>query len=91
MKTEALSRATFKQKEIDNIPKGAKILTKDVSVTVEEIENGFLVCKNTEVKYEHEKRTDWSYINKKFFSKTNPLEIDMASLEDKTLADNFTG
>ena len=48
---EALTRATFKQKEVDNIPKGAKILSKDVSITVEEIENGFLVSKFTELRY----------------------------------------
>lgn len=87
---EALTRATFKQKEVDNIPKGAKILSKDVSITVEEIENGFLVSKSTEVKYEHEKRTDWSYITKKFYAKENPLEIDMEGLDDKTLASNFS-
>lgn len=86
---EALSRATFKQKEIDNIPKGAKILSKDVSITVEEIENGFLVSKSSEVKYEYEKRTDYCYYTKKFFAKENPLDIDLSKIEDKSLADNF--
>ena len=86
---EALTRATFKQKEIDNIPKGAKILSKDVSVTVEEIENGFLVSKSTEVKYEYDKRTDYSYHTKKYFAKDNPLELDMEKISDKSLADNF--
>lgn len=82
---EALSRATFKQKEVDNIPKEAKILSKDVSVTVEEIENGYLVSKSTEVKYEYEKRTDYSYNTKKYYSKENPLDInlDNLSLADK--------
>ena len=89
MATEALTRATFKQKEVDNIPKGAKILSKDVSITVEEIENGFLICKSTEVKYEYDKRTDYSYNTKKYFSLENPLDIDMSKIEDKTLADNF--
>ena len=51
MKKEALTRATFKQKEVDSMPNGAKILSKDVSITIEEIENGFLVCKSTEIKY----------------------------------------
>lgn len=82
---EKLTRATFKQKEVDNIPSGAKILSKDVSVTVEEIENGFLISKTTEVKYTFDKRTDYSYNTKKFFSKENPLEIDLdgISLADK--------
>ena len=82
---EALTRATFKQKEVNNLPKGAKILSKDVYVTVEEIENGYLVCKSTEVKYEYEKRTDYSYNTKKYYSKENPLDInlDNLSLADK--------
>ena len=82
---EALTRATFKQKEVDSLPKGAKILSKDVSVTVEEIENGYLVCKSTEVKYEYEKRTNYSYNTKKYYSKENPLDInlDNLSLADK--------
>lgn len=87
---EALRRATFKQKEVDNIPKGAKILSKDVSITVEEIENGFLVSKSTEVKYEYDKTTNYSYMTKKFYAKENPLEIDMEGLDDKTLASNFS-
>ena len=82
---EKLSRATFKQKEVNNIPKGAKILSKDVSVTVEEIENGYLVSKSTEVKYEYEKKTDYSYNTKKYYSKENPLDINLniLSLADK--------
>lgn len=82
---EKLSRATFKQKEVNNIPKGVKILSKDVSVTVEEIENGYLVSKSTEVKYEYEKKTDYSYNTKKYYSKENPLDInlDNLSLADK--------
>lgn len=82
---EALTRATFKQKEVDSLPKGAKILSKDVSVTVEEIENGYLVCKSTEVKYEYEKRTNYLYNTKKYYSKENPLDInlDNLSLADK--------
>lgn len=86
---EALTRATFKQKEVDSIPSGAKILSKDVSVTVEEIENGFLVSKSTEVKYENDKRTDYSYNTKKFFSKDNPLELDMDKFSDESFVENF--
>lgn len=86
---EALTKASFKSKEVDTIPKGAKILSKDVSITVEEIENGFLIIKSTEIKYQYDKRTDWSYHTKKYFSKENPLEIDMEKISEKSLADNF--
>ena len=88
---EALTRATFKQKEVDNIPKDAKILSKDVSITVEEIENGFLICKTTDIKKQKKDKdyTDYSYVTKKYFAKENPLKIDMEKISDKTLADNF--
>lgn len=86
---EALTKASFKSKEVDTIPKGAKILSKDVSITVEEIENGFLIIKSTEIKYQYDKRNDWSYHTKKYFSKENPLEIDMEKISEKSLADNF--
>lgn len=86
---EALTRASFKQKEVNNIPKGSKILSKDISISVEEIENGFLVSKNIEVKYEKDKRTEYSYHTKKYFSKENPLDIDLEKFSEKSLADNF--
>lgn len=86
---EELTRASFKSKEVDTIPEGAKILAKDTTLSVEEIENGFLICKSTEKKYQYDGRTDYSYHTKKWFSKDNPLEIDMAAMEEKSLADNF--
>ena len=86
---EELTRATFKQKEVDTLPKGAKILSKDVSVTVEEIENGFLVSKSTEVKYQYDGRTDYSYNTKKYYSETNPLEIDMEKFNTESFVDDF--
>jgi hypothetical protein len=82
---EELSRATFREKEVDKMPKGAKILSREISVTVEEIENGFLVSKTTDTKYETSKGHDYSYITRKYFSKTNPLtmKLDNTPLADK--------
>lgn len=82
-----LTRATFKSKEVDNIPAKAKILSKDVSLSVEEIENGYLITKNTELKYQFDGRTDYSYNSKKWFSEDNPLELDKSKLKNKSLAD----
>jgi len=86
---EKLSRATFKKKEIDSVPAKAKILSKDVTITVEEIENGFLVIKSTEVKYQAGDRTDYTYFTKKYYSKKNPLNIDMDAIGEKNLEDKF--
>jgi len=84
-----LERATFKKKEEDTIPKGAKILNKSVSLSVEEIENGYIITKTSDIKYKSGDSTDYSYTNKKWFAKENPLEIDMDEVESKALADNF--
>lgn len=87
-----LTRATFKKKEIDTIPVGAKILSKDVTINVEEIENGYLLCKCIEIKYEYDKRTDYSYTTKKWFSTENPISINMDSIVDNNsdeLIDKF--
>lgn len=80
------------KREAPRMPKGARILSKNVRVEVEEIENGFLLTKCYDIKYEYtsgtekEVRTDYLYFNKKWFSKTDPLEV---KLDDKTLADSF--
>lgn len=74
------------------IPKGAKILGKDVSTGVEEIENGFIITKRTEIKFSYKppdssERIEYSCQTKKWFSKEDPLTINIS---DKNLADAFT-
>lgn len=52
-------------------------------VRVEEINNGFLIIKNTEGK---NTKGEYEYKEEKWFSETNPLEINT---ENKSLADLF--
>lgn len=84
------SSMTKKSKEAPKtLPKGSKILSKSTRITVEEIENGFLMTKNFEIKYEYPRgdgtmSTDWTYYDKKWYTKDDPLEIT-----DKSLADAF--
>jgi hypothetical protein len=70
------------------IPEGAEILNTTTSVDVEEIENGFIICKRVETKYmaPGKEYSDWNTETKKYYSKENPLSI---SVEDKELADMF--
>lgn len=81
------------KRETPRMPKGAKILSKSTRVEVEEIENGFLLTKCYDIKYEYtsgtekETRTDYLYFSKKWYSKTDPLEI---KLDEKSLADEFS-
>lgn len=72
----------------DKIPKGAEILNTEHSVDIEEIENGFLICKRTTTKYmaPGKEYSDYAYNTKKWYSEDNPLSIDT---EDKELADMF--
>ena len=75
----------FESKERTSLPAGATIIKKDVRTTVEEIENGFILKKNFDIKYTLGKNTDYLYYTKKVFSKENPIQIK----EDKMLADYF--
>jgi hypothetical protein len=73
-------------REGKGVPEGADILSKDTNIRVEKIENGYIISKNIEYKYQLDDRTDWAYVEKKYFSKTDPLEI---KLNGKGLADDF--
>lgn len=79
-------------KEEKSLPEGAKVLSKETSTKVEEIENGYLICKNIEYRYEtgtgNNRRTDWLSITKRWYSKEDPLEIKI-NTKDKALADSF--
>lgn len=85
MATE-LRSASFQARSNRKLPKGAKVIDKTTRIEVEEIENGFITSKSTDVKFEIQGSTDYMYITKKYFSKENPLNID---LDEKSLADNF--
>lgn len=69
-------------------PKGAIILEKNTSTSTEEIENGFLITKSVDGRYKTKKDGDsnWFNYSKKWYSKTDPLTID---IDDKSLADAF--
>jgi len=78
-------------------PKGAKIISQNVSTTSEPIENGWLVTKSYDGKYKlptDKESSDGcidcgaSYFNysQKWFSKTDPLTV---TVNDKELADVF--
>jgi len=88
---EALKKASFKEKDKNELPKGAKVINKETSIRVEEIENGFLLTKSIEIKYKMSDRdyNDYYHSDKKYFSKENPLEVDLEKVGEKSLADNF--
>lgn len=87
---EGKKRLSIESKATFSLPEGATILKKDVDMTVEEIENGYIIIKRFEIKYQIAGGdTDWQYFTKKWFTKDNPVEIDESVAEDIDLADKF--
>lgn len=86
-----LKNASFTGKSKDTLPAGAKVIKQTTNVEVEEIENGFLVTKRTEYEYQMKDKgyTDWKTIYKKYYSKTNPLTIDLDDIGKESIADKF--
>lgn len=69
------------------VPPGATIISKSVNTTTEEIENGFLITKSYDIKYQNKKGdSEYAYYTKKWYSKEDPLEI---KLKDTSLAEEF--
>lgn len=79
---------SYNGKETNRLPKGAKIMKKDYNIRVEEIENGFIICKSYNVEYTLGDNKEYSYFEKKWFSEENPLDVSLDE-EDKYLADEF--
>lgn len=78
---ETSKKVSVKYKEpIPKLPKGSVLLSKSLSTTIEEIENGYLICKTTEFNYQKPDRdySDWKSFTQKYYSQTNPIKVDKA-------------
>ncbi len=87
---ETTIRKTTKKKEDRVIPSDAEIISREVDVTTEEIENGFLITKRVESRWKSKGSKD-DYGNyhtdvKKWYSKLDPLTI---KTKDVALAEAF--
>lgn len=67
---------TINKEENKSIPKGATILSEEERIVIEEIENGYLVRKTVEYRYQAKDKDypDYLSINKTWYTKTNPVE-----------------
>ena len=81
-----LTYASFEAKNTLDIPEGAKITNRKYSLSVEEIENGFLTRKSWDIKYVIDGDERYAYYTQKFFTKTNPMKFDF---KEKSLADSL--
>lgn len=86
---DSIKSATLEPKKTFKLPEGAEIVKKEVRITVEEIENGFLLRKFYDIKWktgdDEDSRTDYDYFTKVWFSKENPITYK----EPKNLADKL--
>lgn len=80
-----------------SLPTGAVVESKETSIRIEEIDNGFISIKSTSYKYSMPGKdySDWKTIESKVFSEDNPLKnIQIKPSGDKevdsSLADIFT-
>jgi len=80
-----VENVSYQGKDKTKLPEGAVVLKKSVNVTVEEIENGYVVKKSCDIKYQLGEQTDYLYYTKKVYAKENPIKIK----EDKMLAEYF--
>jgi len=85
---DCIKSARLDQKKTFELPQGATITKKDVSVVVEEIENGFLIRKTYDIKWTtSEGNSNYEYFTKTWHSAKNPITIDMP--KEKTLAEKL--
>jgi len=88
--SDAITSAEFESKREFNLPEGATIIKKSSSISVEEIENGFILRKSYDIQWaslESPTDTKYEYFTKKWYSKENPIQITMP--KEKSLADKL--
>lgn len=84
-----LKTASFEGKDTFKMPPKESIIKKSFNLTIEEIENGFILRKSYDIKYKDESgETQYEYFTKKWFSEDNPMQIDESKVEE-SLADKF--
>ena len=85
---ELINTARLESKKTFTLPEGATITRKDVSLCVEEIENGYILRKNYDIKWVNEEgENQYDYFSRSWFSKENPIKVTMP--KEKSLADKL--
>jgi len=87
MGQEILKSATFEPKKTFKLPPGASVISKETRVTVEEIQNGFILRKSHDIKWrgKDDDSNNYDYYSEVWFSEENPMTYK----EPKNLADKL--
>lgn len=90
MKGEAILNAEYEGKKVFTLPEGATIIKKSETISVREIENGYILRKSYDVKWQQEDGgdTQYEYFSKEWYAKENPLTITMPTSK-KSLAEKL--
>ena len=84
-----ISETTVKSKSKFKLPEGAEVISKSERIYVEEIENGFLISKDYEIKWKDaDGENHWDNFSRKWSSEKNPITINETK-GMKSLSDNF--
>lgn len=78
-----LKNASLKSKTSFKLPKGASITKKEVSIRVEEIENGYIIEKSYDISYIVDGDKNYECFTKKWFAKENPLDFEDSENEQE--------
>lgn len=81
--------AEFEGKREFVLPEGATIVKNSHTISVREIENGFILRKSYDIKYMVGDESQYEYFSKEWYSKTNPLTITLPKEGTKSLADKL--
>ena len=91
MKEKALLKgASYEGKNMFTLPPNSSITKKSYNISVEEIENGFVIRKSYDIEYQNEMgEKNYGYFTKKWYSKKNPMKIDDMEEKETPLEDKL--
>lgn len=81
--------AEFEGKKEFVLPEGAVIVKNSHTISVREIENGFVLRKSYDIKYMIGDESQYEYFTKEWYSKENPLKITLPKEKEKSLAEKL--
>ena len=85
---KSIDSAEFEGKKQFKLPEEAIVIKNSHTISVKEIENGFILRKSYDIKYTLGTDNNYEYFTKEWWSKKNPLKITMPK-EEKSLADKL--
>lgn len=86
---DKVMNAEFEGKKQFVLPEGAVIVKNSHTISVREIENGFVLRKSYDIKYMVGDESQYEYFSKEWYSKDNPLKITLPKESVKSLADKL--